>query len=300
MAATVLLALVSLAACLLRKSAPYLLMGWLWYLGTLVPVIGLVQVGEQAMADRYTYVPLLGIFVMVVWGVGDLAARFRVPGAWLAGASLLLLALCAADTWRQIGYWHDTETLFERAIAVMPLNSRAHNILGVYLINLGRTAEGKQHLRAAVAIAPDFFPALNNLGGILAAENHDAEAAQCYREAMRIHPDSVIAHGNLGNLYARSGQLEEAVAQYVQVLRIVSANRQLDYKLGLDARRRLALLLPNSGTADEAMHRFTALAPQLKPEQLTRIRAFYAAVLARDPRFESARLAIARFNALER
>jgi hypothetical protein len=295
--ATILLLLVSLAVFLLRQRAPYLLVGWLWYLGTLVPVIGLVQVGEQAMADRYTYVPLLGIFVMVVWGVADLAARFRVPNLWLANTSLLLLAICAIASWRQIGYWRNTQTLFERAIEVTPLNSRAHNILGAYLAQIGRADEGKRHLRAALAISPRFYPSLNNLGMIYAAEHHDAEAAECYREALRIHPDSVVAHLNLGNIYARRGELDKAVPEYVDVLRIVSDNPQLNYQQGQQARSNLSDLLPSGGTVDQAVNRFKSLSPRLTSEQLAQVRAFYTALLARDSRFERARQAISRFDA---
>lgn len=145
-------------------------------------------------------------------------------------------------------------------------------------------------------IAPTFFPALNNLGAVLAAEHHDAEAAHCYREAIRIKPESVIAHGNLGNVYARAGQLEEAVDQYVEVLRIVTVHRHLDYKLGLQARDKLLILLPASGSVDEAVKRFTSESPRLTSEQLARVRAYFTDVLARKPRSEAARQAVGRFN----
>lgn len=183
--AALLLASITAAIVTQRRTRPYLVVGWLWYLGTLVPVVGLVQVGLQSMADRYTYVPHIGLFVAVVWGAHDLATATglrRAASAAAAGAVLVLSAL----TWRQLGYWKDHETLFRHALAVTRDNSPAHAGLAAWLGRQGRNAEALSHAREAVRIAPRNVLAWKNLSVALRVEKSTQEAVDAAREVVRL------------------------------------------------------------------------------------------------------------------
>jgi hypothetical protein len=148
--AALLLAVLTLLALREARRRPYLLVGWLWFLGALVPVIGLVQVGDQARADRYTYVPHLGLFVALVWGAADLLAALRVPVAAQALLASIVLAGCAALTWAQVGHWKDTLTLWEHSLRVTGPNYRGEAGLGYTLYERGRLEEAIPHLSAAL------------------------------------------------------------------------------------------------------------------------------------------------------
>jgi len=222
--ATALLVLtaISVAALRLRRRAPYLLTGWLWYLGTLVPVIGLVQVGKQAMADRYTYVPLIGIFVIVVWGVPDLLESIRLPVGWtargrrrlVAVAAVLALVLLGAAAHRQVGYWRSAAALFERAAAVTRDNSVAFNALGLLMAREGRMEEAIERYGRALAVNPDFPEALNNLGGAHAAMGDTDRAIEYYRRALQQRPEYAEALNNLGTALGGQGSPEAAAEQF--------------------------------------------------------------------------------------
>jgi len=204
------LALVCVTALtiLWSRKFPYLVVGWLWYLGTLVPVIGLVQVGQQAMADRYAYVPLIGLFIIIAWGVGDMTRRLPSRSYWLAGvAAALLIALTMATRW-QLRHWQNSITLFERAIEVTDNDEIAHNNLGAVLVRKGRLDEGLAHLREAVRLNPAYETARANIavalhqkGNIEAAdESRWEEAARLYRQALESKPDFPEAQQNLDAL----------------------------------------------------------------------------------------------------
>ena len=160
---------------------PYLLVGWLWFLGTLVPVIGLVQVGSAAMADRYTYFPLIGVFIAVTFGVCDLADRFQFPKKAIATAAVLILATCLILTENQLRYWHDSETLFAHALAVTKNNHVAHINLGVALEQKGELNEALAEYRAAEQLAPELYHIHNNLGNLLDNLGHPNKALVEYR-----------------------------------------------------------------------------------------------------------------------
>jgi len=216
------LVLLGLSILLLRgiRSRPYLAVGWLWYLGTLVPVIGLVQVGLQAYADRYTYVPLIGLFIMVAWGVPDLAGRWgraRTVLALLAATSLSALTGC---TWIQVGYWKDSLSLFTHTIQVTTNNYVAYNSSGVALAEQGRFEEAIDRYLRALRIKPDYAEAQCNLGLALEREGRHEEAISHYLEALRLDPNHATAHNNLGNALADQGKLEEAISHYTEALRI--------------------------------------------------------------------------------
>jgi tetratricopeptide (TPR) repeat protein len=219
-AAAFTLAAITVAAVLLARHRPHLAVGWFWYVGTLLPVSGLVQVGSHAMADRYTYVPLVGLFVMAAWGVADLPSRARLPRRALAVASCVLLLACAALTRAQVATWRDSTALWQHAIDVMPDNYYAHNGLGLELARQGRHAEAKAHFAEAVRLAPGFPNGHNNLGQALAGENRLDEALAEFRTALALNPDYPQAHTNLGNALLKARRPQEAVLHFTEAIRV--------------------------------------------------------------------------------
>ncbi len=214
-AAAALLALGGVTAFVLlhARRRPYLAVGWCWYLGTLLPVSGLVQVGSHAMADRYTYVPLIGLFLMVAWLVAEWAGpsvRRRIVAAILACAVVVAAAFAARV---QAMTWKDTFSLWRHAVAVMPGNYFAHNGLGLELQRQGRTEAAAAHFSEASRLAPGFPNGHNNLGQILAERGHIDEAIAEYRKAIERSPAYLQAHINLGNALRQKGLLDAAVAE---------------------------------------------------------------------------------------
>jgi tetratricopeptide (TPR) repeat protein len=202
------------------RQHPYLITGWLWYLGTLVPVIGIVQVGGQSMADRYTYVPLIGLFVMVSWGIPEVLKKFPHRNVVLWVASMAILAACIIMTSRQVGYWQNSNTLFEHALKVTKNNWKVHNNLGLTLANQGRTTEGIGHYLQALRINPDYFKAHHNLGNAFFLKGNTDGAIEHYLEALRLKPDLLEAHVNVGGALYKQGRTGEAIEHYLQALRI--------------------------------------------------------------------------------
>jgi protein O-mannosyl-transferase len=228
---------------------PYLLVGWLWYLGTLVPVIGLVQVGVQAMADRYTYLPFIGLFIMVAYGMADLGARWHVPKFLLpVGAGVVLSALMIC-TWVQVGYWRDSVSLFEHALKVTGGYSLTHNNLGAALMKQGKPDQAIPHFTEALRLNPNYAEAQNNLGLALAAQGKMDQAIAHYAEALRLRPGYAVVHNNLGMALAAQGRFDQAVAQYAEALRL---------KPDLaDAHNNLGIALVGQGTMDQAIAQFS-------------------------------------------
>lgn len=232
------LALASFLAIRKRARFPYLAVGWLWFLGTLVPVIGIVQVGMQSMADRYTYLPSIGLCIAVSWGAADLARSrpsLRKPVA--AGCVLALVALGVVAA-RQIGTWRDGPTLYAHALRLDPRNYVALNNLGVLLDRGGRRAEAERYFGRALAIEPTYFDARSNLGTVLVEEGKPAEAAEEYRRAITIHPRSAGAHYNLGVALERAGALGEAEAAYRRAVELDPGGADAHYNLGIVLERR--------------------------------------------------------------
>jgi len=188
------LAGVSLWTVRLRRSRPYLLFGWAWYLVTLAPVVGIVQVGWQARADRYTYIPLVGIFLGVVWLVSDRLADRPVLLRSLASAALVLLGIGA---FVQAGYWRDSETLFRHALAVTDNNAIAHNNLGTALLRRGLPSQAQEHFAEAVRIDPNDADAHSNLGVALGRQGMIDDAIVEFRRALLLDPDHPDARRNL-------------------------------------------------------------------------------------------------------
>ena len=181
-----------------RWESEYLVVGWLWYLGTLFPVSGVLASGFQAMADRYTYVPLIGVFMMLAWGAAETVESRPSMGKWLAGASVCVLTTLALLTRLQLSYWQNTATLFEHTLQVTSNNYTAHGALGSDLIRRGEFQDAVEHSKEAIRINPNYFLAHTNLGVALAEQGKLDEAEKSYSEALRLKPDLAAAHNNMG------------------------------------------------------------------------------------------------------
>jgi tetratricopeptide (TPR) repeat protein len=264
-------AIVALTLAVLRvmRRRPYLAVGWLWFLGTLVPVIGLVQVGLQSMADRYMYMPLVGLAIMAAWGVPDLVGRFRMAPALVACATLLSLAVV---TWRQIGVWGDELTLFRHALEVTRDNFVAHTRVGVLLQQQGRLDEAITHYRKAEQIDPGYEAIHYNLGLALAQQGRSDSALVHLSEAVRLRPGYADARNNLGGVLVQLGRTPEATEQFQEVLRLDPDHWK--------ARHNLGQALLQEGKFDAAIAEF---------EQALRIKPDYALARASLERARAAR-----------
>jgi len=217
--AALFLGLVSLVVLPAIKRKPYLSVGWLWFLGTLVPVTGLVQVGLwPAMADRWAYVPLIGLFIMIAWGVCDLVARWSRKKTVLASLSLAILLVLMILSWTQVRYWKNSIALFEHALNVTMNNVPAHNNLGKSLAKRGEIAEAIIHFSEALRIKPRYAKAHYNLGLAFANQDRTTEAIIHFSEALRIKPGLAEAHHNLGVALMRKGKIVDAIAHFREAL----------------------------------------------------------------------------------
>lgn len=217
--AFVVLLLITALVLRAHKKISYLAVGWFWYLGTLVPVIGLIQVGGQSMADRYTYVPLVGIFIMVTWGLNDLFAGRRHGQMMLGGASFLMLALLVSLTWLQVGIWKDSVTLFNHTIRSTRNNYLAHHNLGCALYGKGRIQEAVDHYTEAIRIYPNYCLAHTNLALALEKQGKDKEALSHYYKASRLNPASAQSHYYIGKgIYKLGNDIKEAHEEFTKAL----------------------------------------------------------------------------------
>jgi tetratricopeptide (TPR) repeat protein len=231
--AGIFLLLVSAAALRARKRFPYLLTGWLWYLGTLVPVIGIIQVGAQSTADRYTYIPLTGIFIMIAWGLRDLSARLQARKPTVEVAAGLVLVALAVATWFQTKHWRNPLTLFERAVEVTENNYVAHGNLATILDKRGRIEEAAVHYGTAIRMNPDYADPYMGLGRILERQGKTNEAAAQYSAFLKIRPDSADGHNALGVALAKMGRLKEASHHFSEAIRISPDQAEAYANLGL-------------------------------------------------------------------
>jgi len=211
------LAVVSVSAVALLRYAPYVAVGWFWFLGMLVPMIGLVQVGSQAYADRYTYLPLVGIGILVAWGAQDLAERLRIRTAGLAGAALAVLTLLLIATSLQVRLWRNGVTLCEHALRITP-SATAHIVLATALFEQERFAEAHQHADEAVWLAPLDGGAHGALGFVLDREGKLQDAVQQFRLALRLDPGNLGARAGLGKVLFELRKPTEAIAVLSQTL----------------------------------------------------------------------------------
>ena len=210
---------ITVLAVITSKRYPYIAVGWFWYTGTLVPVVGLVQVGTQAMADRYTYIPLIGLFIIAVWGITDLLRRWKHGRAVAAALAVIIFSALGVRTAIQVGFWQNNVSLYRNAIRVNDKNDLAHNNLGVALEAMGKRNQAISHYKKSVGINPLNVDAFNNLANALADEKKLGEAEKYYRKVLKIEPENAVYHYNLGVLYIRQGKTEEALKQFAEAIR---------------------------------------------------------------------------------
>ena len=209
--ASLILVFITLFAVKAIKKAPYFITGWLWYVGTLVPVIGLVQVGQQSMADRYAYIPFIGLFIIIAWGGHEMIKAWPKKKVWLTVILIALFSGLTLSTQKQIKYWRNSVTLFTHTLEVTTNNSLPHNNLGVALKNQGDIAAAIEHYQQALRIKPDLAEAHNNLGVALKDQGDIAAAIEHYQQALRIKPDYEKAHNNLAAAFFRKGDIDMAI-----------------------------------------------------------------------------------------
>ena len=251
------LALITGAVLAFQQKHRWLLVGWLWYLGMLTPMIGLVQAGSFAHADRMTYLPQIGLYVLLTWMAAGLSAEWPYRRAALGGlAAIILVALifCART---QTGYWRDSETLWNHTLACTTGNNVADNNLGNAVLKEGRVDEALLYFQRAVQIKPGYAEAHNNLGNALLQKARVDEAIVQEREALKIWPDFAEAHFNLGLALGQKGRIDESIAQFQEALRIKPDYAAAHYTLGYTLGRR--------GRVDEAISHYRG-ALQIKPD----------------------------------
>jgi tetratricopeptide (TPR) repeat protein len=280
-AAIMLLLSLTAAVFVLRRSRPYCVVGWLWFIGTLVPVIGLVQVGSQSMADRYMYLPCIGLNIILAWGVCDLVQRLHGRQTALVAAATAVIVSCAALTRHQINFWKDSGTVFGHAVAVTENNYQARKALGDFYWSQGRINEALDLYRQAIQMYPRFEGAHLNLGAVLNETGHAEQAVDEFKQAINLKPDDPAAyndlgavlgqghldesirlfqkaiqldpnyadaHKNLGQAMDQLGRTEEAIVQYQKAIRL-KPNSDAHYLLGID--------LEKLGRKNEAIAQFT-------------------------------------------
>jgi protein O-mannosyl-transferase len=241
---------ISVAAYYWRRRAPWLAVGWLWYLLMLIPVLGLVQAGEVSRADRYTYLPQIGLYLMIAWTVGAWCTGQQQRRVLAGTAAVLVLATLALLAFRQTGFWKDSATLWNRALACTSDNDTAHYNLGTGLLQKGRLDEAIVHYQKTLEANPAYADAHINLGRALLQKGLPDEAIAHYRKALDIKPRYAEAHYNLGIALVQKERLDEAIAHYRQAIEINPAYA--------DAQNNLGSALLRAGKPDEAIPPFEA------------------------------------------
>ena len=239
---------ISAIAGIRRHRTPSLLTGWLWFLGTLVPVIGLVQVGQQSIADRYTYIPSLGILMALVWGVGECATGRKWLMRAASFAAGIALLLCLLLTRQQTQHWKNAESLARHALAVTRDNHLAHDLLGEVFEERGQNDDALRERWETLRLQPNYAPAHNNLGIALQKQNRLAEAIEQFQLALRLQPRYPAARYNLGVAFEKAGRPDDAVHEYERALAL-----RPDYA---DAHYNLGLVLGRLGRLNEAITQF--------------------------------------------
>ena len=229
--ATMLVAGLTTLALWQRRRRPYLFVGWFWYVGMLVPVIGLVQVGMQAYADRYTYLPYVGLFIMLAWAVAELTASWPKRQLLLAVGAVAILAASVGGTRHQLQFWKDEETLFRRARAVTENNYIALNNLGYALASRGQYDEAIELYAESLKAAPRFAEAYNSIGCARLGQKKPELALEAFVQALAIKPEAVIIRNNCGTALHELGRHAEAVEQYQEALRLDPDYAEAHYNL---------------------------------------------------------------------
>lgn len=253
------LVIASAVAILIRRHKPYLFTGWFWFLITLAPVIGIVQVGSQSMADRYTYIPFVGLFVIVAWGGWEALSLLRIPPFAQAFGASMALVLCAGLTRAQLRYWHDSIALFQHALNVTGVNGVAEANLAYALAEQGHYDKAIVHYKTALQIKPHAI-VWNNLGRSLAATGKLEEAINAFQNALKLNPSYAHAHRNLALVLARSGRLQEALIHLGEAARLEPENASVH--------NNYAIMLDRAGRTTEAIQQFQ-MALRLAPDMAT-------------------------------
>jgi hypothetical protein len=205
------------------RNRPYLVFGWFWYLVTLLPVIGFIRIGGQALADRYTYIPLTGLFLILAWGGAELAKKWRYGLPVAAGVTVIAVLILSMLTVTQIGYWRDSYGLYNHALAVVERNWMAHNNIGILLSQHNRNQEALFHFQESVRLNPNGGPGFRNLGNSLQMAGKNSEAIEAYKQAVRINPNDSEGHFRLGYAYLLNGAINQAYQEYRQLLHLDEA-----------------------------------------------------------------------------
>ena len=260
-AVVALLVIVGVSALVIyaARTRPYYATGWFWYLGTLVPVIGLVQVGEQSHADRYTYIPLIGLSVILAWGAADAVRKWPWIKSGIVVAASVSCVACMLAASAQAAYWRDSGTIFQHALDVKENSWESNYELGFYeMKTLGRYADATDHFKAALLLRPNTTEAIDCLGFCLMKTGHAAEAIPYFESVLRAQPDSPDAQSNLGEALANTpGRDSEAIPHLEAALRLKPDNA--------DTNNDLAACLLNNGRVADAIPYFEA-AVRLKPD----------------------------------
>jgi len=254
--AVALFAALCLAAVTLRGKFPFAFTGWFWFAGMLVPVIGLVQVGAAAMADRYAYLPLIGIFLIIVWGAGEICAKFQIPREGILLITVFVILACAARAGNQVRFWKDDPALFGHALSVTKNNYVASLDLGFWYAKNGQVSESLRYYGDAVRLSPDNATALYDAANAFAKLGYWDEAIRDYRRSLQIAPNQPDVLNNLGFALAQTKQLSEAANCFQAVLKLEPNSA--------DAHNNLATILFKQGDFQDAAAQFSA-AQQLSP-----------------------------------
>jgi tetratricopeptide (TPR) repeat protein len=246
--ATVLLVAITAVVIWRCRREPYLIVGWLWFLVVLAPTIGLIQVGIQSMADRYTYVPMVGILISTVWFLDEFARNFTKLLVCFRVLAGIAIVTCAILTPFQIRYWHDSDTLFQHTVAVTKDNYLAYNNLGYFLSNRGETEKSMDYYRSSLAINPNYDEAHNNLGYAFAQLGRFREATNEYIKALSLNPNLTEAHNNLGNALGSLGLTDAAIHEYQVALQ--------ENPRHADAHNNYGIALATHGQLKEAIEQF--------------------------------------------
>ena len=230
--AGVIMLVITLGVLRKRTTQPWLAVGWLWYIVTLLPVIGIIRIGVQSRADRYTYIPLIGIGVGVIWGISFLLKRSAKATALGVFGGLLLLSALAVLSYRQVHYWRNSIALFEHTLSVTSNNFVAHNNLAAALIQENRFAEAIAHCRLSLAINPNSGEPYVNIGQAFAQQGDLPQAVQNYRLALELNPGNPFAHNNLGNAFALQHDPDRALEHYRHAVQLMPLNPDFYCNIG--------------------------------------------------------------------
>lgn len=231
-AATLILFSITCLVFLLNNKKPYLIVGWLYYLGTLFPVIGIIQVGIQAMADRFTYIPLIGLFIMIVFGVSDLVNRFKLNKTIFISLGIFILLILAILSSMQVARWRDSITLFNHTLNVTSNNYIIHNNLGVSFMRQKKYNEAFINFKKAIEIKPNYADSIFNLGILSLIRGDDEEALRFFNLALKYQPDNPTIHNLIGTILAKKGFLNEAMTSFNEAIKIKKDYGEVYYNIG--------------------------------------------------------------------